>query len=278
MLEAHTYNGTNDGGSGGSGSPSMVLMTAIDGAIEARRDGGGAIVVSAPGREPNQPALGEGVAIAPGGYMLVQPQGAWAITGGTGEPSTGLVLTVSPMVDATAGSTPEATPEAGPGDTITLRGDPNACDVTSVTGSDVDNLMATPAVNDDPLARSARDRSDGVEDAETTSAIVDMLRGYVNCTAAGDYSRSAAFYSDQAIRDSETLQDLVRSGHDVGEREGVMATIEDVVIFPDGHAGARAVIDGEAAYLTFVFEDGRWVIDVWDDSQVVPPISASPAA
>ena len=254
MLQAHEFSGTNDGGSGGSESPSLVLMTAIDGAIEARRDGGDATVVSAPGREPNQPALGEVVAIAPGGYMLVQPQGAWAITGGTGEPSTGLVLTVSPMVDATAGSTPEATPEAEPGDTITLRGDPNACDVTPVTGSDVDNLMATPSVNDDPLARSARNRSDGIVDAETTFAITDMLQGYVNCAATGDYTRSSAFYSDQAIRESETMRNLIDSGHDVEDREGLVASVEDIVMFPDGLAGARAVIDGEAVYLTFVFK------------------------
>lgn len=38
------------------------------------------------------------------------------------------------------------------------------------------------------------------------------------------------------------------------------------------------MIDGEAAYLTVVLEDGTWMIDVWDDVDGSQTPLAPPAA
>lgn len=84
-----------------------------------------------------------------------------------------------------------------------------------------------------------------------------------------------AFYSDQAIRDNQTLRDLVEREWKVG-RGPARASVEDIVLFDDGRAGARTVIDGEPAYLTFVKQNAEWKIDVWDDSGSAPQVLATP--
>jgi hypothetical protein len=91
----------------------------------------------------------------------------------------------------------------------------------------------------------------------------------------GNYPQMYAFYSDPAMPESKTIRDLVGREWQVGEgpaRTGV----EDIFLFDDGHAGARTVIDGEPAYLTFVKQNGEWKIDVWDDSGSTPHTLATP--
>lgn len=84
-----------------------------------------------------------------------------------------------------------------------------------------------------------------------------------------------AYYSDQAIRDSEAIRDLVEHQWQVGEGPG-RVSVEDIEFFDDGRAGARSMINGEAAYLAFVKQNGEWKIDVWDDSGSAPQVLETP--
>ncbi len=276
MLEVHQYNGENDGGASGEGGQSLVLITSTDGEIEVSRLGGDAKVVPSVGSDPVEPPLGEGVELQPGGFLLAQPGGGWSITGASGAPSTGLVLTISPNMEPEG--MPSATPAPGAIGTVTLVGNADACDVAPLTSDLVDDIVATPSAAPLLLDRSLRGEAGGVADPTTLEAIVAMLQAYTDCNATGDYTRIYAFYSDQAIRESESVQSLVEAEHDVGEGWHVTTTVEEIVRFPDGRASARAGIDGEAAYLTFVYEDGAWKIDVWDDSVGGRVPIATPAA
>ncbi len=103
-------------------------------------------------------------------------------------------------------------------------------------------------------------------DQHTLNAVNHRLQEYADCVAAQDNPRIYAFYSDEAIRESEVIQDPFRFGRNDGPGTSVHVSFEDLRLFPDVRAGARSVIDGEAAYLTFVYEDRMWKIDVWDDS------------
>jgi len=274
MLEAHAYNGENDGASAGQG-PSLVLITSSAGEISARRDGGEAEVVTGTGEGAVTPPLGEEVRIGPGGYLLAQPGAGWFVTGASGAPSTAIVFSVSPDIEQ--GARPIATPAPGDIGTVTLIGDASSCDITPLTVDGVTDLLATPSTSGSPLDRSLREADGNVADRLTVDAIVHRMQEYADCIGTGDYARIYAFYSDQAIRESDVIQDLVRSGHDVGHGPGLV-NVEGIKVFPDGRAGARVVIDGEAAYLTFVMENGNWQIDVWDDSDSRRPPDATPAS
>lgn len=264
MLEVHGYNGENDGGSAGEGSPGVVLITSTTGEIEVSRTGGTVEVVPAPGEAPIEAPLGEGIRIEPGGYLAAEAGAGWSVTGGTGAPSTGIVFSVSPNLEP--GATPVAAPMPHNAETASLVGDPVDCDIEPLTSDKVDAIVATPSASTDPLERSLRDVDGGTIDPATTNEILALLQAYTDCNATGDYSRIYAFYSDQAVRESEPIQNLVEAEHTVGELPRITSAVEDIVGIPDGRAGARTVIDGQPAYLTFVYEGGRWVIDVWDDS------------
>ncbi|MBA2470407.1 MAG: hypothetical protein H0V37_13465 [Chloroflexia bacterium] len=264
MLEVYEYNGENDGGASGEGGPDLALITSAMGEIETSRLGGDARVVPAVGSDGFQPPLGEGIGIEPGGYLLAKPDAGWSITGASGAPSTGLVLSVSPNLEPEG--TPVATPVAAATETTTLTGTADACEIAPLTSDLVDSIVATPSAGSAPLERSLRDQDGGTTDPAAMDGVVAMLQGYADCNATGEYARIYAFYTAQAIRESEVIQDLVAIDHDAGEPARNTTTVEEIVLFPDGRAGARTVIDGQPAYLTFVLEDGQWKIDVWDDS------------
>ncbi len=264
MLEVSEYNGENDGGAAGERGQSLVLITSVDGAIEVSRLGGDAEVVPAAGSDPVQTPLGEGIEIELGGYLLAQPGDGWSITGASGAPSTGLVLSVSPNLEPDG--TPVATPVAAATETTTLTGTADACEIAPLTSDLVDSIEATPSAGSAPPERSLRDQDGGTRDPATTEGILAMLQAHTDCYLTGDYTRIHAFYSDQAIRESEVIQNLVEVEHEVAASPRITTTVEEIVLFPDGRAGAWTVIDGQPAYLTFILEDGQWKIDVWDDS------------
>lgn len=264
MLEVYEYNGENDGGASGEGGQGLALITSVDGVIEVSRNGGNAELIPALGEFSVQAPLGKGIEIEPGGYLLAEPGAGWSITGGTGAPSTGLVLMVSSILGPDATPVPTAAP--GTIGTVSLFGEARSCDIVPLTNSDIATALATPASSESPLDRSMRDADGDPADQLTFDAVVYRLQEYADCVAAGDYARTYAFDSDQAIRESDVIQDLVRSGHRVEAGPSARLSLENLQVFPDGRTGARAVIDGEAAYLTFVYEDGAWKIDVWDDS------------
>jgi hypothetical protein len=51
---------------------------------------------------------------------------------------------------------------------------------------------------------------------------------------------------------SELPDEIVAAQHNIGQRERVQTRTEDICLCPDYRTGARAVSDGEAAFLTFV--------------------------
>lgn len=268
MLEIHEYKGEDDGGASGEHGQSLVLITPAAGEILVRRDGGNAEIVTSVGEFPVTPPLGETIRIGPGGYLAAEPGAGWFVTGTRGAPSTGIVFTISPNLEP--GSTPFATPATGAAESTTLIGDSSSCDITPLTNDDVARALATAVPTGSPLDRSARNGDGKAADRLTTDAIVYRLQDYADCIATGDYARIYAFYSNQAIVESDVIRDLVRSQHDVGQGSSTLVSFGDLRLFPDGRAGARTVIDGQPAYLTFVLEDGQWKIDVWDDSGSEP--------
>ncbi|MGB3304860.1 MAG: hypothetical protein WBA63_01665 [Thermomicrobiales bacterium] len=288
MLESREFEGDNGARSSSQDGIGITLAIAAEGTVNVSRLGGdvqivpdnastsgtppvGTPVVSqgnraaTPASDAAQPPLGENMPISDGnGYMIAHPGSGWSMSGNGDSPSIGIALTVSPSDFGNA--TPEAmsgTP-ASDGPTIMLRGDAAACSIAPLTADRLDQIMATPVAETSPLDRSLKNQPGGSADAATTDEITAMLQSYVDCTAAGDYTRIYAFYSGQALRENEAAIDLVERDWQVGERP-VQASVEDIVRFGDGRAGARAVIDGEATHLTFVQEDGIWKIDVWDD-------------
>ncbi len=264
MLQVHEYNGENDGGAFGDGEPGLVLITSTSGEIEVSRLGGIATVIPARGEEPIDAPLGEGIPIEPGGYLIAEPGAGWSVTGGTNGPSTGIVFSVSP--DQEPEATPLATPATVGSETSSLVGDPDNCDIAPLTSDMVADIVSTPSPSTNLLDRSLRGVTGGVSDPATTDGLVALLQSYTDCQATGDYTKIYAFYSDQAVRESDTIQDMVAADHIVGSLPRVTTTVEEIEIFPDGRAGARTVIDGQPAYLTFMMEGGQWTIDVWDDS------------
>ncbi len=278
MLEVSRFNGGNDGGGASQGGQSLALLTSADGKIQVSRIGGDAEVFPAGGDGSYRPSLGEYVRIGVGDSLLVQPGGGWDITGASGAPSLGLVLTVSPASPNLQPASPAASPEATVTGSYELVGEAAACDIDPLTIDLVDNIVTTPSIAPTLGERSLRGAADGASDPASTDEIVALLQAYADCSTTGDYTRIYAFYSDQAIRESESIQEMVESTHDFGEAPRVIATVEDIMRFPDGRAGARTVIDGEAAYLTFVMQDGQWKIDAWDDSDSRYPPEATPAS
>lgn len=291
MLQQQAYDGDGGVRQANLGSSEVTLAIAAEGTINVSRIGGDVQIVAAsagespmsqdagtpavlqgddsatPGTEDALPPVGENMPISAGdGYLLAHPNSGWSMSGHGTEPSIGIALTVSPR---DVGKATPATASESPvmeGQTITLRGDAAACSMKPLTAERVRQLMATPTAGiAGPVERSLKNQSGGTADDATTDEITALLQAYVDCTATGDYTRIYAFYSDQDLRENETASDLVERDWRVNERP-VQASVEDIVLFPDGRAGARAVIDGEATYLTFVQEDGVWKIDVWDDT------------
>jgi hypothetical protein len=96
------------------------------------------------------------------------------------------------------------------------------------------------------------------------------------CQSNGTALQTFALYSDNAIRltaaaNGLTAEDLAAEG---GHNDHANASASEpdktiaigaIVTFPDGRAGATVNFDGEIAYLTFVHQGDRWLIDAWDD-------------
>ena len=56
----------------------------------------------------------------------------------------------------------------------------------------------------------------GEPDPGTSAEIVTILTDYINCLSTGEYPLIYAFYSDQALRDDESIRDLIAKSWDAG--------------------------------------------------------------
>lgn len=275
MLAPKAYTG-NGGRTENGNQQGLTIVIAAAGEINVSRVGGNVDVMQSNDSTPVAAALGEDITIGKGGYMIPEAGSAWALEGNGSAPSVGIWFSIDTKSDDATPQSNEATPSASE-HTIVLKGKPVNCAITPLTSDDINRVMSTPVAITNPLERSLKNQEGGYADDATTDAITQLLQGYVDCSASGNYSQMYAYYSDQAIRDSETIRNLVERRWQVGDGPG-RASVEDIILFDDGHAGARTVIDGEAAYLTFVKQNGEWKIDVWDDSGSGTDATATPQA
>jgi hypothetical protein len=159
------------------------------------------------------------------------------------------------------------------GELIEVR--PGDCTIEPRTIEEFESILADPYAKGTPQAGMRDQASTGVPaDQATIDGVTDTVRQIVACNALGTHLEMYSLYSENMLRfhaaaGTMTFSDIsgldqLETPESVSPVSGFIA-LENVVIFPDGRAGAMVNANGELAYLTFVYEDGRWLIDFWDD-------------
>ena len=265
---------THAGGGGQQGRNTIAIIMPFAETLDASRTQGEARIERANGKADTNLPLGEPTTLMPGDAFIAAPGGGWYVSTDT-MAAIYAVVTVTGTSDGGAYSTPIAAPVDLAREGVVITGDPARCDSAPLTLAEYDTIAATPLSVPPLIERSARTQAGMPADTATGAEVLAMLTSYTDCAATGDFTRIAPFFSDDALREQPAIRD--RIAQNVGTRtDRLSATVEDIVTFPDGRAGARVVVGGEYAYLTLVKRDGVWKLDVWDDRPSVP--DATPAA
>ncbi|MCC6703828.1 MAG: hypothetical protein IT334_03060 [Thermomicrobiales bacterium] len=173
--------------------------------------------------------------------------------------------------DASAQASPVSVP-AGEGVLIPVT--PADCTIEPRSIDSFADILANPMANGTPQTNLQSESPAGVPaDAETIAGVTDTIVQVVACNSPPTLEMYS-IYSENLLR----MQAVY--GMRITEIEGLerfsppenpdqitgYVTIQNVQILPDGRVTAMVNADNEIAFVTFVFENGRWLIDFWDDS------------
>lgn len=251
------------------------LVAVTSGSAQVTRLAGQVEIASGEGADPLR--LGEANPIGTHDAVFAQPNSSYRLERADPPASLIVALSVTPVDPAAA---PSASPSAArPGDTIAVTPD-DGCEVQPRTIAELRALVAAPLAAGTP-DRGLRDEADAGQPADqaTIDAVTQTVRNLAACTMTGSELQQYALFSDNAVRAAAaaaaiTVEDVDRMGEEDEEPTGLdrrLIAVEEVVIYPDGRAGAIVNFDGEIAYLTFVHDGDRWLIDAWDDRELEPP-------
>lgn len=248
-------------------------------------------------------AIDDWEALYPEQGEIVLPQGltgqlnesAGVFTAGK-QGANGIVLTLDPASATLRGYEPTVavrpspepkTPAATARESACVSPEFNEADFNRWFGSS--GALAT----SEAAARTAR-FSPGQGDPAPEAMVQDVTRTmeqYVACSEPGDVLRWFGLQSPRfiglffAFADDGTdftYDDFVKQVNDGSFRSlstpGAELTTWDVRLQADGRVTANVEIDGEAAFVTFVEDQGRWLIDDVDDTALVGPAPAESAA
>ncbi|MGC4189634.1 MAG: hypothetical protein QM589_00185 [Thermomicrobiales bacterium] len=266
------------GGEGMTRASNLSFVLPLVGSVGVERQGGEAYVQRKDGTTETDLPLGDATMLEPGDVYIGEPNSGWYVSQDSGGWTVAVVnVSFGSKYDhADVPATPGVQSE---GAATVITGNPDACKVTPITLADVNALAATPFAGPSFGERSLRNATGTSADEATRSEAIAMLTGFVDCSSTGVFAQSATYFSDQALREQAQFDDSrIRDRIGNSQEEGVYpkaATVEDIVVFPDGRVGVRIVLESEAAYLTLVKQDGEWKIDVWDDREM--PTNATPA-
>jgi mannose-6-phosphate isomerase-like protein (cupin superfamily) len=279
----------------GTGSSTMVhgelldvrLYTVLDGAMELTRLAG-QIEVQKIGEAPMAPrtleAIGDRIDLTAGESFFAHSGASYRFESAeSGQLATLVVHTRAPQVATSA--SPVASPNASPAaesDGTSHRSEGNLlpvraeyCTVEARPLDEFAAILADPYVSGTPVANFRSDSATGVPaDDETIAGVTDTILQIVACNSPASiemyslYSQNALRFQamhGMTIEEIESLEpfapDTDYPGHVLGH-----VAVENVTLLPDGRATAMVSANGEIAFVTFIYEDGRWLIDFWDDS------------
>jgi hypothetical protein len=266
------------------------LVSVTDGSLVVTRLGGEIDILRGitPGglAESETPeTLGDPITLESGDAFLAHPGSGYRVeAAGDGTNSiVALAIVPVPPVDKPVAS-PFADTASAQGELIEVR--PGDCTIEPRPIEAFEAILSDPFAEGTPQSGMRDQAGTGVAaDQETIDGVTDTVRQIVACNAPGTHLEMYSLYSENMLRfhaaaGSMTIADItgldqLATPASVSPVSGFIA-VENVVIFPDGRAGAMVNANGELAYLTFVFEDGRWLIDFWDDQLDGP--EATPGA
>ena len=162
----------------------------------------------------------------------------------------------------------EATPAAG---AFPITPDPTECQVEprSVEAFQAIRAETTPTAVA-ALATAVEVPLGQAADAEIVAGVITTVREALACGAAGDVHRVYSLYSEDAIRMvPEVVMDAILTWTPEAvpaEERVTLLAVTDVMALGDGRVGAFLVrthpVSGpDTIYVTFVNEDGRWLVD-----------------
>jgi hypothetical protein len=264
-----TVNGDGSPAVSVSGQQQTVFIAVEAGTMAMDPRPGMSFSVGAIGDEvsPASPTLADGEmwAVTLGANMTVHGESLEdTVTVSGEEPLTTLSLTVEHEFQDVA---------SAQGELIEVR--PDDCTIEPRTIEAFEAILSDPFAEGTPRAGMRDQAGTGVAaDQETIDGVTDTVRQIVACNAPGTHLEMYSLYSENMLRfhaaaGSMTIADItgldqLATPASVSPVSGFIA-VENVVIFPDGRTGAMVNANGELAYLAFVYEDGRWLIDFWDD-------------
>ncbi|HET8521661.1 MAG TPA: hypothetical protein VFL82_00415 [Thermomicrobiales bacterium] len=227
--------------------------------------------------------LGKPISFGAGDAAFIYPNAGYRV-----EPAPGaadatpqlFALTVTSLAKEPA-ATPtaaNATPEPAQAFTVPA-GTP--CDVAPRTLEDLQAILNPESATGTPSIGLRDHQATGAPaDPETVAGIRQTVTDLAACQSNGSGWQTYALYSANAIRlmadaNNLTAEELAAeadstpapniTGASMDRQRGMTIAIGDVLSFPDGRVGAMVNFDGELAYLTFVHQGDRWLIDAWDD-------------
>ncbi|MGH2550269.1 MAG: hypothetical protein ACRDHN_12815, partial [Thermomicrobiales bacterium] len=222
-----------------------------------------------------KPAFSDAVALQTGEWFFAEPGDGWDITIndlGNSEVIEFVVGSTTPSSSAT----PIASPTAGElGTSINVSYD--ECLVTPRSLDEYEQILAVPYADGEPAVNHRTETGEITTDESIIDGITNTMRQIISCNDPSTSYQGYSLYSESAIRyqasiDNLSLSMIESSAIEAGSADNQRGPIagqllvDTIEVFPDGRAGAWVRAQGEIAYVTFVFEDGQWLIDYWDDS------------
>lgn len=255
------------------------------------------------GTEPrtDEPALGAPVDVGVGDAVVAQPRSGYSVAADERDAVQLITLAISsdaPLDTASPGprggeamTVAAADCQAEPRDIQTLYAILNSTETDATPGAGRRDAVqsailggtgpdVTPNAgpqDDAPFATPA--------DAQTTEEVTATVRESLACVRFGTPLQGYELFTDAALRvafaaNGYTTGDIdAMAGQpappDAENGQPPVFAIDDVVVFPDGRAGAIVNANGEIVSLTFVQDpvSGRWLIDAWDERE---PGTATP--
>ncbi|HET8522030.1 MAG TPA: hypothetical protein VFL82_02280, partial [Thermomicrobiales bacterium] len=229
------------------------------------------------------PSFGKPTELHADDAVFVHPYGGYRLelAADTTNPAPQLfALTVTSTAQSLA-ATPtahDATP--APAEAFTVAGD-TPCTVAPRTMEDLTAILSPEHATGTPDPGLRDHQANGTPaDPDTVAGVRQTVTDLAACQSNGSGWQTYALYSANAIRlmaeaNNLTAEDLATeadnapapntTGTSTAGQHGITVAIDDILTFPNGRAGAMVNFDGELAYLTFVHQGDRWLIDAWDD-------------
>jgi hypothetical protein len=248
---------------------SMVLSSNVE--FRATTD----MVIHTQQGEIDKPAFSDALALQTGEWFFAEPGDGWDIT--INDPGNSQVIefvvgSTVPSSAATLSASP-ITNESGTPLDISY----DECVVTPRSLDEYEQILAVPYADGDPAVNHRGETGEITADESIIAGVTNTMRQVIACNDPSTSYQGYSLYSESAIRYQASIGNLslsdikssaVESGSTLNQRGPAAGQllVNRVEVFPDGRVGAWVSAAAEIAYVTFVFEDGQWLIDYWDDS------------